>query len=66
MPGKVEAIQGARVLVVWAGRKIELRANVAPLVQVAMLEGALQIALAKLFSTQAGHAEISDLLRGES
>lgn len=63
---KVQEIQGARVLVVWAGRKLELRSNVAPLVQVAMLEGALQIALANLFRggpAPRSTAEIEDVLR---
>ena len=60
---KVEEIQGARVLVVWNGYRIELRANVLPLVQIAMLEGALKIALESFFTKGPGPAGIADLLR---
>ena len=60
----VEGIQGARVLVVWNGNRIELRANVLPLVQIAMLEGALKIALESFFTKGPGPGGIADLLQG--
>ena len=61
---KVESIQGARVLIVWNGHKVELRANVLPLVQIAMIEGALQIALEAFFRKGPGPGGIADLLQG--
>ena len=61
---KIEEVQGARVLVVWNGNRIELRANVLPLVQIAMLEGALKIALESFFRRGPGPAGIADLLQG--
>jgi hypothetical protein len=64
MPAKIEAVQGARVLIVWNGSRLELRANVAPLVQIAMCEGALKIALESFFTKGPGPAGIEDLLRG--
>ena len=64
MAPKIETLQGARVLIVWNGNKVELRANVPPLVQIAMLEGALKIALESFFTKGPGPGGIADLLSG--
>jgi len=62
--GKIETLQGARVLIVWNGNRVELRANVPPLVQIAMIEGALKIALESFFRSGPGPGGIQDLLAG--
>ena len=61
---KIEEVQGARVLIVWNGNRLELRANVAPLVQIAMCEGGLKIALEKFFRSGLPSTELAGLLGG--
>ncbi len=61
---KVETIQGARLLIVWNGSKLELRANVPHLMQIAMLEGGLRIALDGFFRGGQPSTELGRLLGG--
>jgi len=61
---KVEEIQGARLLLVWNGNRLELRSNAPPLMQIAMLEGGLRIALDGFFKRGQPSRDLNDLLRG--
>ncbi len=63
---KVEEIGGARVLIVWEGRKVSVRGNCPPHVVVLMTDMAHRLALEKLASGAAGAQDIAKILRGES
>ena len=60
---EVQEIEGARVLLVWKGRRVELFSNAPTLMQIAMLEGGLRIALDGFFRRGQPSKELADVLR---
>ena len=62
----VQEIPGARVLIVWDGKKIEMRSNVAPHVAVIMTDAAHELALRKFLSQGGTAADLVRAMKGES
>ena len=63
---EVQDVPGARILIVWDGKRIEMRANVPAHVAVLMTAAAARLALDKFLGGPAGARDIASILRGES
>ncbi len=63
---KIQDIPAARILIVWDGKKIEIRANVLPHVALIMTDAAHELALRKFLGAGGSASDIARVLRGES
>lgn len=62
----VQEIPGSRVLIMWDGKKIVVRANVPPHVALIMTDAAHELALRKFLSQGGTAADLVRAMKGES